>query len=400
MRSVPRLERHLCCAWLTAVLLAPGLPARAELTVQPFQVAADTEQLAAEENRVWLEATEFDRALRRIGYVYHAPVAEAYLQKLVQQLYPDLAAAIRVRIGNDPVMNAFSLPNGTLFLNVGLLARLENEAQLVTVLAHEVVHFSHRHGYRQRANLKGTAAFVTMVGVLGGIYGSLLGNLAGAAAVFGYSRDLEREADSVGLERVVALGYDTRESARVFELLDEEAKVLELPQPFVFATHPRLQERIESVAELREQLAATGTKVNTPEFSAAIAPIRAAWLELELAHGRYKSLIHILANPQRAALYPRHAGYYLGEAYRLRGEAGDDKLAEAAYLDALSGAPDFAPIHRALGVLYYKRRNLADARRHFNRYLELAPDAKDAGFVRDYLRGLAADAVAPPANEP
>jgi len=372
--------------WLVAVALASSLPAWGQADVPPFHTPADTSRLAAEENRVWLEAAEFDQALRRIGYVYRAPEVQAYLQDLANQLYPELAPAIRLRIGNDPVMNAFSLPNGTLFLNLGLLARLENEAQLVTVLAHEVVHFTHRHGYRQRTNLKDTTAFMTVVGVLGGAYGSLLGNLAGAASVFGYSRDLEREADSVGLERVVALGYDTKESARVFELLDEEAKILEISEPFVFATHPRLQERMESVAELRAKLQASGTQVTSEAFARHMAKVRADWLELELAHGRYKSLIHILSKPQRAALYPPNASFYLGEAYRLRAQDGDDKLAEAAYLNALSSAPAFAPTHRALGVLYYKRQNLADARRHFVRYLELAPEAKDAGFVRDYLR--------------
>ena len=61
-------------------------------------------------------------------------------------IYPD----IRVRIVDSPSLNAFALPNGSIYINTGMLTRLDNEAQLATVLAHEGVHFTHKHSWQQR----------------------------------------------------------------------------------------------------------------------------------------------------------------------------------------------------------------------------------------------------------
>jgi tetratricopeptide (TPR) repeat protein len=80
--------------------------------------------------------------------------------------------------------------------------------------------------------------------------------------------------------------------------------------------------------------------------------------------------------------------FFQGELYRLRGEAGDDEKAIAAYEKA--GALGAAPVEtqRSLGLVLMKTRQPARARAAFVRYLELRPDAQDRDMIRDYLKRL------------
>ena len=67
----------------------------------------------------------------------------------------------------SPQLNAFALPNGRIYINQGLLARFQNEAQLATVMAHEGTHFTNRHGYQNTESLKDNSAFATFGAMLG-----------------------------------------------------------------------------------------------------------------------------------------------------------------------------------------------------------------------------------------
>jgi tetratricopeptide (TPR) repeat protein len=96
----------------------------------------------------------------------------------------------------------------------------------------------------------------------------------------------------------------------------------------------------------------------------------------------------VLTNPERRFEYPPEASYYLGEAYRQRGEAGDLERAEHEYHSVLEAAPQFAPPHRALGLLYYKRGDKTLAAPLLRRYLELAPAAADRGYIEHYLNEI------------
>jgi tetratricopeptide (TPR) repeat protein len=102
----------------------------------------------------------------------------------------------------------------------------------------------------------------------------------------------------------------------------------------------------------------------------------------------YKRLILILEDPKRRAQYPPQADYYLGEAYRLRGEKGDTDKALAAWRRCLQRQPGFAPAHRALGLYALRHQQPKLARAHLRRYLALAPKARDHAYIDSYLRRL------------
>lgn len=366
--------------------LLAALPAgAADEAIAPYRDAGEAVPALDGEDRVWAEGEQDEEALRKSGHVRDDPALTAYLQAVMDRLFPEFAGRVRVRVANDSALNAFALPQGTVFVNMGLLARLENEAQLATILAHEGSHFTHRHGYQSIRQAKSLSGFAVTASILTGGIGGVLGSAVASTSMSGYSRDTEREADRQGFERMARAGYDVRESARGFRLLAGEVKALDVREPFFFASHPRLQERIDSFEALSAGHAGPPGEVGEARFAAATDGLREEWLQAQIELGKPRSVIHVLANPAMLARYPVHAHYYLGEAYRLRGEEGDSGRAEAAWREAVARAPDFAPSHRALGILALKRRDWAAARDGLRRYLALAPAAHDAAFMRDYL---------------
>lgn len=375
-------------ALAVALACALATPALAD-GITPWASAADTRELAAGEKSLWQEADEFDQALARAGKVNADPVLTAYLQGIMDRLYPEFKGRFHVHLLNAQHINAFALPNGSVYINAGLIARFENEAQLATVMAHEGAHFTYRHSLQQAERVRNAAAFALIVNMLGV---PLVGDLAALSSMYGFSREHERQADEIGYQRLVAAGYAPRESVRTFEHLLAEVKADEIQEPFFFASHPKLQERIDSYAALTQH--ANGGEVARERFIETTAALRLASLEADLAAYRYKQLILVLSDPERRKEYPPQAAYYLGEALRLRNQTGDLERAEQEYRLAIEGAPQFAPPYRALGLLYYTRSDRKQAAPLLQRYLELAPTATDRGYVEYYLNAMA------PANTP
>jgi Zn-dependent protease with chaperone function len=378
---------------LAAALLASCFGMHALAQTPPSGTFTDPAQLAAldpEERRLWEYSEEIDLALRRGDHIYRDARATAWLQDLVDRLFPDFRGHTRVRILDDPAMNAFALPNGSLYMNLGMLARAENEAQVATVLAHEGSHFLSRHGVRQRDTTIGLATLAQIVGMVAGVYG-IVGQVLALAAITGYSRDNEREADAQGFERYIEAGYDPRETVRTFEILAREIELAKIDEPFFFSSHPKVQDRIDTFRTLAAARPSAGSAPPLPQWW---NELRDAWLEAELARGKFASVVHWLSGAGRDR-FPAHADYYLGEAYRLRDDPGDEARALEAWRRAVQRSPDFAPSYRALALAHWKRDEAQQARALLARYLELAPQAADRAFVEDYLGAPVAPPEAP-----
>ncbi len=360
-------------ALIRALAVLPLLAACASVDVEPMKSSADVRTLSEEEKRVWLEADETDAAMRDGGHTFENAAVSRYLQGIMDKIYPEFRGTIKVRVAKTPELNAFALPNGSIYFNLGLLARLENEAQLATVLAHEGAHFIRKHGFRERQKVKNSAAMSLFVG-----------DSLAMSSIYGYSRDLEREADLTGYQQVTRAGYDTRESIRVFDLLAEESKALgDDDEDYVYSSHPKLQERVEVYQELNKAKKPGGI-VGKDSYTQHVGPLRIACLESDLSMNRYKSVILTLGNKNRLADYPPQSRFYLGEAYQRRGEKGDEQRAFDAYNAALKAAPGFAPTYRSLGIYHMKKKEYAKAESYFARYLQLAPNAPDRDYVKNY----------------
>jgi predicted Zn-dependent protease len=366
---------------VTALVIALG--AAAAVSVTPYTSGEVAKPASEDERRVWTDAEELNDILAKSGVTYDDPALTQYVQRVTDRLFPEFKGHIKVGLLKAPYVNAFALPDGHIYVNIGLLARFQNEAQLATVMAHEGTHFTHRHGVRGQRNLKESAALATIGNLLGV---PLLPDLLAISSIFGYSRELETEADTAGYQRLVQSGYDVREAPRVFDHLMKEVKAEDIKEPFFFSTHPKLKDRFDNMTRLSSQAVGGGDGTSRPEYAKVMQKARIDTLENLLSMGRVKSALIVLEDPEDLQELPPYAPYYAGEAYRLRNEAGDLGRAEAAYRKAIEIAPEFPPSYRALGVLQLKAGDYTGAMRNLEHYMELAPDARDRKFVESYLR--------------
>lgn len=374
-----RNDSVLACATLLALCpaAAPAGP------VPPFRDAAATRQVQGDEQRVWSQGQEVSRIIVQGGLVDPDPQTTAYVQHVADRLFPEFAGSVKLSVLKSPDLNAFALPNGDIYINQGLLARFQNEAQLATVLAHEGTHFTNRHGYQSEQSVKNNAAFAA----IGSIFGvPILPQLLAVSSIFGFSRELETEADVQGYARLSRAGYDVHESPKVFEHLMADIKAQDIKEPFFFADHPKLADRVANMRKLSAGAPAGGDGADRADYARVMQHTRLENLATMLSMRREKSALIMLQDTTYLSELPPTARYYLGEAYRLRDAPGDAKLAEEAYLKAVEDAPEFAPSYRSLGVLYLKSGQYAAAQRNLERYLELAPEAPDRKYAESYLR--------------
>lgn len=334
--------------------------------------------LDADERELFREADEQDARFARSGVLYDDQALDAYLEEVASRLGRASGSQFHFRVHTvrSPYVNAFTLPNGSIYVHLGLLARIDDEAQLAVVLAHEMAHAIHRHATRLRrdaSNKLDLGAFLPGIGTL-----------AAMLSVNGYSRELETEADEVGFGLVAAAGYDVREGRKLFEKIDEERREQKEKEPFFFATHPALAVR---VANFRRLEAAGPPMGDRDEASFAIrmkAPVYAAAL-LDLQQGRLDSALRSARRCEELEPGSAHAPYLRGEVLRQR---DDFAAAIAQYREAVTLDASFAEAWRPLGLLLLKRGEREPARDAFRRYLALAPEAKDRAYVERDLESL------------
>jgi predicted Zn-dependent protease len=364
-------------------LVPCALCACTTLEVQPFRDASDTAPRVGNEGLLWDQSRELDLSLTSAGVFYEDETLRAYVQGVVERLFPEFVGAMQVRVLESPVANAFTTPPGLVYVHAGLLSLLANEAQLATVLAHEGTHFTHRHGIQNRAKAENAFTLANVLSATG--LGLFAGPIA-ASSVTGYSRDLEREADRQGFARLVAAGYEPGEAVEAFRRLLARSQAMDEESPLFFASHPKLEERIASFEELSASAAPSGVD-GAEAYREQTATIHRFALEADLQLRNFAGVLAVLELDE-GRLAPEFAAYYRGEALRQRAGEGDGTAARAAFEEALQRAPDLACAHRSLGRLCLKLDDPGGARTHLSRYLELAPDAPDRGYVTNELEGI------------
>jgi predicted Zn-dependent protease len=177
------------------------------------------------------------------------------------------------RVVDDPTVNAFALPGGFIYVTRGLMTHLNSEAELVSVLGHEIGHVTARH----------TAAMISkqQFAMLGLGVGMIVrpelqqfGDLAqaGVGLMFlKFGRDAERQADDLGLRYLGRQGYDPQEAVEVFSVLERASqKTGEGRLPSWLSTHPAPEDRAQ---RLRAAITAgnmTGNKVERRAYLAQL----------------------------------------------------------------------------------------------------------------------------------
>jgi beta-barrel assembly-enhancing protease len=343
-----------------------------------------TLNLEEDEKEIWRQAEGGETQINRSGMIVESPEIETYLGDVTRKLFPDLLLDCRVRVVRDSSMNAFALPNGAIYVHMGLLARMENEAQLATLLGHETTHVSNRHAVKKRRELKNMSAVYAAI-TLGG-YG---GGLFTMASITGYGRDQEREADFEAYRRMVAAGYEPSEAPQLFVIIDRWVVETGAKDPYFFSSHPNLQERIENFQGLVATDPNKGKGMDHKEiFLSMTKGIVLENTGLDLKAGRFENASQGVE--KYLAIDPKDArGYYVrGEILRQRNTGNDIELAMGCYQKAIELNASYADPYRALGMIHFKSGQKTEARQHLERYLTLNPGGPDRAYIEGYIRSL------------
>lgn len=178
---------------------------------------------------------------------------------------PNLAYSIQVL--DSPVVNAFAVPGGYVYLTRGILAYLNDEAELAGVVAHEIGHIAARHSAQQysKSQLAGLGLG------LGSLVSKTFAKYAGIAQAgvellfLSFSRSDEREADALGVEYSAKAGYDSSHMANLFVSLERlNPGTAQGGLPGWFSTHPNPPDRI---AAIQKDTATWRTKIPQTRFA-------------------------------------------------------------------------------------------------------------------------------------
>jgi predicted Zn-dependent protease len=269
--SLPRLERlpraGLALACVFALANCAELERQGRLfsptpTPSPEKAAAPKT-----DNRASVQHKEL---VAQFGGEYQGPTAERYLDailaKLAQASDTPGQAAYKVTILNTPVVNAFALPSGNLYVTRGLLALASDASEAAAVMAHEIAHVTLRHS-ALRAEKEREAAVISQAATV--IQNRQKGEEERSKqrlSVASFSRQQELDADEAGVKVIARAGYDPYGAARFLTALGRSS---ELRQSLygkrkdsmgfdIMSTHPSTPERVARAVAVARQIGAPG----------------------------------------------------------------------------------------------------------------------------------------------
>jgi predicted Zn-dependent protease len=390
-----------------------------------------------DEQALWEQSREEEKKLLENAKLYEDPLLESYLEGVVSHLNPPGMAAnpsirYKVRVLEDPTLNAFAYPHGSIYVHTGLLARMENEDELATVLGHEMTHVENRHMLRfQRSaqnkqiglSVAALAAAVVLAGAEGDalgkgdwakaatidVFGDLLVGLglqlAFMASVNGYGRGLETEADEGGFGKMSAAGYDLQQAPKVYQaLLDDHGEPRKV-EAFFFGSHPRLSERVQNTRTYLAKHPSSPTideavlREREDAFTRRVRPVVRDDAGLNIEMGRL-ALAESQLDKVQGWMPKDPEAYFLKGRLRLAQAAAEKSpdgqrelrgRAEEAFRQSIELDADRPGPRRELGLLLYERKSLREACTQFRRYTKLAPNAEDTERIRDYVLELERD---------
>ena len=198
------------------------------------------------------------------------PVTQ-YVQQLGRKLVqyaPGEKWPYSFHVVNEKEINAFAIPGGPLYVNVGTIQAADNEAQLAGVMSHELSHIIQRHSTRAATKQYKAQLGLGILGAL--IGGSAVGQLANAGISFmagSYflknSRQAEKEADLLGTDIMYDAGYDPTQLPKFFEKIEAQGS----QGPQFLSDHPDPGNRIEYVdREIQTLPRKSNFKEDSPQF--------------------------------------------------------------------------------------------------------------------------------------
>ncbi|MBI1788722.1 MAG: M48 family metalloprotease [Acidobacteria bacterium] len=249
---------------LFVLTLALALPAWARKPGEPIKPGLN---LFSKQQDIQL-GREYANQIRRQVQVVDNRELQDYIGRLGRRLASQPEAddyPYTFTVVNERSINAFALPGGPAFVQTGLLAAADNEAQVAGVLAHEISHVALRHGTNQASK----ANFLQIPAILAGVItgSNLWAQLAQIGAVgvmLKFSRTAENQADLLGARLMNNAGYNPLELARFFEKLEAEGGSR---APQFLSDHPNPGNRVKAIEEEIRALPRRNYDASAGDFS-------------------------------------------------------------------------------------------------------------------------------------
>jgi predicted Zn-dependent protease len=352
---------------------------------------------------LWQQLERVEEEVAGSNLLIKDPQLIGYLRDLIGQVGGPAAKDMRIYLARIPDFNAFMAPTGFAVIFSGLLLRMRNEAQLAGVIAHESGHFLRRHmirmwrDMRRKSDIFAIGAMVA--GVAGGATGvntsdiTQLAQLGTILSLFRYNREMEAEADAMGVRLLAENGYPAIEMANTWEQLigEEDASARHRRKRrdrgrSLFATHPSPEARMADLKASAAEVTLPGRAYDNrrARYLQAIAPIRKMLLDDQVKlndPGASDYLIRTLARDGWNGLLR----FYEAEVWRLRNRQGDDLRAAQGYAVAVAYPDAPAEAWRWHGLSLIKAGRQAEGRAALSRYLAMQPNAADAPFIRQMI---------------
>ena len=305
------------------------------------------------------------------------------------------------RVLNANYVNAYTFPGGAMGVTRGILADLDDEAQLAALLGHELGHVNARHAaQRQGQNLVAQAALAGLnVAAQSSDWGGLMsmgGQIGASALLAGYSREHEREADALGQEYLVTAGYPATGMVRLHQLLVSEEKSAPSLLQTMFSTHPMSSERMQ---------AAQAAADSRYRISNSLDARRERFMDSTASLRRIRPTIDACKNGETAMAarqYPKaQAEFQTALARTPRDYASNLRMAQclqaqgqtAKAVDYADNAreiyPQEAQAYKLADVLALQQRDAGRAYQNLDRFDRLLPG--DAGIT--FLKGISLEGM-------
>ena len=229
----------------------------------PFALIAQT-QIKAPKNKYKVSddvkaGREYSAQVEREMPILNDSESTRYLDDVGQRLarsippefqHPEFQYSFKIVNARD--INAFALPGGPMYVNRGMIEAANNEGEMAGVMAHELSHVALRHSTAQATQQSNPLNQILGIGaVLGGALilgqtGAAIGQTVAAGfLVLPYSREYEKQADTLGAQIMARAGYDPRDLANMFKTIEKESGGSGGPE--WLSTHPAPANRYENI---------------------------------------------------------------------------------------------------------------------------------------------------------
>jgi predicted Zn-dependent protease len=366
-RPCKRFSRwHRACAW---ILLVAFWLAGCSGTRIPSVLPSITPPSEDEETRI---SREFRREAKKQLKFVSDPEVERYIDRIGQRILAAMGPQpfdYRFFVVEDTQLNAFAVPGGSIYFFTGLIEKAKSSSEIAGVLGHEIVHIKGHHMARSSGpdaiSLLSLASLLLLTRSSAGAQAaSTVGQAVAATRQIAYSRQLEMEADTLGVRYMTAAGYDPKGSLGFLKILDQERTLNPIDLPAYMLTHPVTQERVANVELVIRSLGKAAQ--NAEEFD----PLKKVQLIIRSERRDRDAVIAEYQNSLRQNPQNGDALHLLGFAQFL---TGDFMQAQQNYERALRLKPHDPMLHRDVARLLTQTGDYASARSAYERAIVLEP---------------------------